>query len=149
MNVKEVEGIDPINEELIAVRILILDQPNKNNRTYTTECVQQCIDTHPVVYGELGMSPFNVNELIDSSSSVDLSVNTARISHVVTNMKIKDGYWVGDVRILNTPMGRMLNQLISVEFHIDFRPRGTGNINEDGVISNYSIISIDVVSDGA
>ncbi len=126
-------------------KLMILDQPNKNGRVYTTELVNKIIETvSGDVYGTIGLS---------SEGTIDLE----RISHKTTNLRIEDGYWVGDITILDTRHGYNLRSLIDTSLAmgntigIDFRPTGYSTINVDGIIdvNAYKLISIDAVNDGA
>lgn len=113
------------------VKILQLDVPNKNDRTYTIECVQDSLGKE--FLGCIGFPP-GVN-----------GVPLEEASHKVGNLRIEDGYLIGDIVVLDTPKGKDLSSILN---GVDFRTRGTGII-ENGVVKNYKLISIDAVYDGA
>lgn len=118
--------------------ILTLDVPNKNRRTYTTEAVTEALKNIP------GHIMGQINYPTENFGSVDI----AEISHKINNLRIEDGKLIGDVTILKTPNGKLLEKL--VEFpDSGFRPRSFANIDENGVVSNLQIISIDFVNDPA
>ena len=158
----------PITKE--DVIIMKLDTPNKNGRVYTTEAVEKAIANLPkVVYGELGSPTLNRNQRreLELSHPADITdpvfrsdmlrmttVDALRVSHKVTNMRIENGNWLGDVTVVNTISGQMLQQMLE---GVDFRPRSTGTFSirplADGalhkVVSDINLISIDAVIEGS
>lgn len=118
--------------------ILTLDVPNENQRTYTTEAVTEALKNIPGdVMGQINYPTENFEQ-----------VNISAISHKINNLRIEDGKLIGDVTILKTPNGKLLEKL--VEFPgSGFRPRSIADVDENGVISNLQIISIDFVNNPA
>lgn len=122
----------------IAERIMRADVPNGNNRTYPMETLEYCVELckAQTIFGILGAP---------SVGYVDLN----EVSHMVRNLRIdEDGYLLGDVEVLQTDKGDILGQLLD-EVQIDFRVSGTGDVDENGVVSNFKFLSIDAVYDGA
>jgi hypothetical protein len=124
-------------------KLMILDVPNNNNHLYTTELVNKIIESSPrEVMGMLGVN-----------SCVYPNINFDKVSHKISNLRIEECYWVGDVTILKTPCGDMLTNLIERKIDFDFRPTGVATIEMDNDIvvigSDYKLISIDAVVDGA
>jgi hypothetical protein len=127
----------PLTEiPVMTVNILKADEPNGNGRIYPLEALQRCVEKSQAgpVLGALGCP---------EGTTVDLNT----LSHTVHNLRIQDGYLVGDVQVIKTPYGSMLSNP-EVFNNVDFRPRGIGAI-ENGVVTNYQLISIDAVYDGA
>lgn len=120
------------------IDILTLDTPNKNNRIYSTECVKEAIEKYGKgpMFGQLGLP---------SGTKVDLN----SVSHMVTDMRVEDGKFVGTLKILDTPQGIILRQLLEGGITPSFRPRGLADIGSDGVVKNYQMLSVDLVSDAA
>jgi hypothetical protein len=118
------------------VQILRADVPNSNGRIYPLAALERCVEQAEAgpIFGSLGLT---------EGTSIDLS----KVSHTIENLRIEGEYLVGDVTILHTPEGERLNALLD-GVQIDFRPTGTGVIRE-GLITNYNLISIDAVFDGA
>ncbi len=117
------------------VRIMELDIPNKNGITYTTEAVERAIEDWNQVFGTPMVNTF------DPKPKPHVDVNS--ISHVVSDLRISDGYLVGEVKVLNTPNGITLAEIVE---DIDFAPRGWGVISKEGVVTDYKMIAIDAVS---
>jgi hypothetical protein len=121
-------------------KILELNVPNKNGRIYTTEAVQAAIEQTKGrdIFGSIGY-PDDFNG----------TVNLERVSHRAVNIRIEDGDVFADIKIMNTPNGKILKQLEGADVPLHFRPAGFANIAADGTVSDYQIISIDVVHDPA
>jgi hypothetical protein len=108
-------------------KILQLDVPTKNGTTYTTECISAMLKTiKPEIFGQIGMATF-----------VDLE----KVSHVCTNFKIEDGWLQCDIKVLDTPCGKILKDMNGG----NFAASGIGNIDTDKIVSNYELTGVHYV----
>lgn len=105
---------------------------NKNGRIYDESNIN-INEISNALYGEIGLQ---------DSHQISLS----NVSHITTNLEIINGILYGQVEILSTPQGNILKNLIN-ESTVIFRPRGTGEVNSDGTISDYKLISFDAIID--
>lgn len=127
--------VPELRDDLVKnVRILCADMPNGNRRIYPLAALERCIEKAKAgpVLGSLGLTEGPAVEL-------------GEVSHAIENLRLQDGYLVGNVRVLKTPKGL---ELLKVIEHCKFRPTGTGIIRE-GLVTDYNLISIDAVFDGA
>lgn len=73
-----------------------------------------------------------------------LDVSLSNVSHIITNLRIVESivdYLVGDVKILNTPNGRVVKLLYESNIDITFKPRCFVNGNSEvRYISTFDII---------
>lgn len=117
-----------------SVNICELNKPNKNGRIYTYSAFKDVIGKS--FYGSIGM-PKECCEL-----------NLATVSHVVENIRIEDDMLIGDVKILKTPEGKNLKELVD---NVVFRLAGTGILTREKIVDDYKLISINAVNidDGA
>ena len=113
------------------VRLAQIGVPNKNGHVYSADCFESALGKE--FFGTIGMDDFN--------ESVDLN----RVSHRITNLRIEDGFLVGDVEILSTPMGKVLSEIGGM----DYRTAGFADMDSNGIISKYQLISINAVENGA
>lgn len=106
--------------------------PSVTGKRYPVDILHR-IAKNKVVYGEL--SP--VGDRFD--------LNVEDCSHKVVNLDVRNGVLYGDVQVLKTPMGELLSlygQYKSTK--IEFRPRGTGQIDEKTMtVTDYNIIALD------
>lgn len=132
----------------IAVRIMRADVPNGNGRVYPMSALEHCVERGKTetIFGTLGAP---------CKGAVDLN----EVSHVVRNLRIEDGYLIGDIEILQTEKGDILGQLLDA-VQIDFRAAGTGNLGIDfhtaatgkfdaGTVLDFTLVTIDALYDGA
>lgn len=79
------------------------------------------------------------------------SVNPERASHMVISLKESGNDWIGKAKILSTPMGSLVENLIHDGVQLGVSSRGLGSVKESNkanvVQSDYWISAIDVVSD--
>ena len=115
-----------------------IDKPNRNNRIYTKACIEKAIsDTKKLVEERRFMG-----ELHETTSYHDTTVNLMRASHLVTELRLEESRFVADVQILKTPMGIVLQRLVDSD-QVYFVPRGIGKLEENGTVTDYTLISID------
>ena len=117
------------------VEIQIVDLPNKNGRVYDRSIVDAICRRGKPIFGCIGMP-----------DDVKGGINLTMLSHEVTELRVEGNQMVGKVRTLGTPEGKKLEEMLS---DVDFRMAGYGNIAEDGVVTNFTLHSINAVINGA
>ena len=55
-----------------------------------------------------------------------------------------DGY--GKLKIVPTPMGLIVKTLLQSGAKLGVSSRGSGNVNDDGTVSDFEIITVDIVA---
>ena len=100
------------------------DLKNKNGRVYPKEImqreVQRYIDENVKTkraYGELGHPE-------------GPTVNLDRVSHMITSLKEDGNNYIGKAKIMDTPMGRIVKELISEGAQLGVSSRGLGSLKE-------------------
>ena len=127
--------------------IIKFNNPNKNGRIYSSDCfnladpiIQERLKTG-TLFGELG---FPENRL-----ETDLT----KVSHRVVNLYKKEDGLYADIEILETPNGKLLEDIINKGNQVSFRTRGSGDLiyREDGLseVKDYTLESIDYTSNPA
>ena len=118
------------------------DKRNQNQRVYPATEIARAVKT--------------LNDQIEGGYSVlgevdhpdDLRINLDRVCHMVTKMWMDgaDGY--GKLKILPTPMGNLVKTMLESSVKLGVSSRGSGNVREDGSgeVSDFEIITIDVVA---
>lgn len=74
-----------------------------------------------------------------------LTINSDRISHVITEMWMDGSNACGKAKLLNTPMGLIAQELIKSGVKIGVSSRGAGNVNESGDVSGFQFVTYDIV----
>lgn len=75
-----------------------------------------------------------------------LSINLANVSHCITEIRMDGENAVGKMKLLNTPSGQIAKALIEGGVRLGVSSRGTGNVNEGGSVSDFSFVTVDIVS---
>ena len=116
---------------------LYYDKENGNDRIYTKEISEDIVKQfkkHELnMFGELGQTAITFTSLTPS--------------HVVTDIWIdeKDQSIKGTIEVLDTPKGKMLKELVTVGVPMSMASRGTGKVNEKGIVEDYELVSFDVI----
>jgi len=100
------------------------DLKNKNGRIYPREIMQrevaryvkENIDTKRA-YGELGHPD-------------GPTVNLDRVSHMITSLKEDGSNYIGRAKVMDTPMGKIVKELISEGAQLGVSSRGLGSLKE-------------------
>lgn len=116
------------------------DVRNQNNRIYTKDEIHSAVKT--------------INEKIKSGYSVlgeadhpdDLNINLDRVSHMITEMDTDGANGIGKLKILPTPMGNICKTLLESGVKLGVSSRGSGNVNENGIVKDFEIITVDIVA---
>ena len=77
----------------------------------------------------------------------ELTINLDRVSHVITDMWMNGNDGCGKLRILDsTPMGKLASGLLEADVKLGVSSRGSGNVSHDGQVSDYEIVTVDIVA---
>lgn len=76
----------------------------------------------------------------------DLQVNLDRVSHMITNMYMNENNGIGKLKILPTPMGNIVKTLLESGVKLGVSSRGSGNVNESGNVTDFEIVTVDIVA---
>jgi hypothetical protein len=118
---------------------------NRNGRIYPKDVMTEAVNKYRSDFIDTKRS---ISELNHPTSP---QVNPERASHMVTSIKESGNNWVGRAKILNTPMGSIVENLINDGVSMGVSSRGLGAVKESNganVVQNgFYITAIDVVSD--
>lgn len=113
---------------------------NQNGRVYPFQEIKHAVET--------------VNQRIRSGESVVgeldhpevLSINLDRVSHQITDMHMEGNNGIGKLKIIDkTPMGKIAKGLIESGIKLGVSSRGSGNVGHDGKVSDFEIVTVDIV----
>jgi hypothetical protein len=116
------------------------DARNQNQRVYPASEIRRAVNS--------------VQEKIQGGYSVlgeadhpdDLQVNLDRVSHIIEKMWMNgnDGY--GKLKLLPTPMGNICKTLLDNGVKLGVSSRGSGNVGDNGNVSEFEIVTVDIVA---
>jgi hypothetical protein len=75
-----------------------------------------------------------------------LNINLDRVSHIITELWMQGTNAYGKAKLLNTPMGKIAQELIQSGVKIGVSSRGAGNVNESGAVNGFQFITVDIVA---
>jgi len=114
---------------------------NANQRVYPTYEINRAVS--------------KISDQIAGGSSVlgevdhpeDLKINLDRVSHMLTSMWMEGANGYGKLKILPTPMGKLVETMLQSGVKLGVSSRGSGNVDEgSGNVSEFDIITVDVVA---
>jgi hypothetical protein len=116
------------------------DVRNQNQRVYPVREIARAVNS---ITEKLGTGQSVMGEL---DHPEELSINLDRVSHLITEMWMDgaDGY--GKLKIVPTPMGNIVKTLLQSGAKLGVSSRGSGNVNDDGTVSDFEIITVDIVA---
>jgi hypothetical protein len=105
---------------------------------------------------EIGRAVTTLNEQISGGYSVlgevdhpdGLNINLDRVSHMITEMWMDGPNGYGKLKVLPTPMGQLVKTMLESSVKLGVSSRGSGNVSEsgNGEVSDFEIITVDVVA---
>lgn len=116
------------------------DVRNQNQRIYPAKEIARAVnEVNKKLSGELSI----FGEL---DHPEELSINLDRVSHMITEMWLDgaDGY--GKLKIVPTPMGNIVKTLLQSGAKLGVSSRGSGNVADDGSVSDFEIVTVDIVA---
>ena len=114
---------------------------NHNERVYPVNEIEKAVS--------------NVNEQIKGGYSVlgevdhpdDLKINLDRVSHMITDMWMDGPNGFGKLKVLPTPMGKLVETMLESGVKLGVSSRGSGNVNDGtGEVADFEIITVDIVA---
>jgi hypothetical protein len=76
----------------------------------------------------------------------ELNINLDRVSHMITEMYMDGPNGIGKLKILETPHGNIARTLLESGVRLGVSSRGSGNVNESGSVSDFEMITVDIVA---
>lgn len=125
-------------------RMQTCEMKNGNGRIYPCDVLRKEIKNYQVVIKDNRA----LGELDHPDDSV---INLRNVSHVVTDMWWEGKDVMGKIKILDTPSGRILKDLINSGIKLGISSRGLGSVKEStqGTIvqEDFELICFDIVSE--
>jgi hypothetical protein len=120
------------------------DTQNGNGRIYPMEVLQREVQN----YSKLVKERRALGELDHPEDSV---INLSKASHMVTAIWMEGKDVKGKIRVLNTPSGQVLQELVKANVNVGISSRGMGSVTESAgqtiVEDDFQLICFDMVSE--
>ena len=116
------------------------ERENHNGRVYPQEVINGAVN--------------QLNEKIKAHGPVagecdhpeGLNINFDRISHVITEMQLNGSNGVGTIKVIKAGLGLIVGGAIEAGLQVGVSSRGSGNIDNTGHVSDFDIVTIDIVA---
>ena len=113
---------------------------NQNGRVYPKDEIKSAVES--------------VNERLQKGETVmgeldhpeELQINLDRVSHIIEGMSFDESNGLGKLKIIETPMGNIARALLKAGAKLGVSSRGSGNVNESGRVSEFEIVTVDIVA---
>ena len=116
------------------------DVKNQNGRIYPKDEIAKAVES---VRTRLSKGETVMGEL---DHPEELQINLDRVSHIITDMHTDDSNGLGKLKIIETPMGNIAKALLKAGAKLGVSSRGSGNVNESGKVSDFDIVTVDIVA---
>ncbi len=116
------------------------DVKNQNGRVYPRTEIERAVES---VRGRLRKGETVLGEL---DHPEELQINLDRVSHIITDMHCEGSNGIGKLKIIDTPMGNIARSLLKAGAKLGVSSRGSGNVNESGRVSEFDIVTVDIVA---
>jgi len=113
---------------------------NRNGRIYRLNEMQNAVQS---LQESIKLSGGVLSEVDHPSER--LSVNFSQCGGLITEIRMDGNNAVGKMKILDTPSGLIVKEVIKNGFRPGVSSRGAGNVGPDGVVEGFSLVTIDIV----
>lgn len=115
-------------------------QQNHNGRVYPVNEISRAVES---IKSRLEQG---YSVLGEADHPDDLQVNIDRVSHMITDMWMEGENGYGKLKLIPTPMGNIIKTLLESGVKLGVSSRGSGNVTESGKVSDFEIVTVDVVA---
>ncbi len=136
------EAADDQGEKFFYLKGLFLEgeKQNHNGRVYPGEEITTAVTQLNERIQKVGPVPGELDH------PEGLNINYDRISHVITGMEMNGANGMGTMRVINAGMGLIVGATIKAGMQVGVSSRGSGNIDGSGRVSDFDIVTVDVVA---
>jgi len=113
---------------------------NQNQRVYSSKEIGRAVET----LNEQIAGGYSVCGEVDHPE--DLKINLDRVSHMITKMWMDGPNGYGKLKILPTPMGQLIQTMLESGVKLGVSSRGSGEVDGDGNVHGFEIITVDIVA---
>ena len=121
------------------------EQVNKNGRIYPSSIMEREVARYNDTYVKSNRS---LGELGHPEGP---SLNLDRVSHIIKEMKMDGNVVYGKAKILDTPYGNIVKNLIDEGVRLGVSSRGMGSLKQvngvNEVQSDFNLATVDIVAD--
>jgi hypothetical protein len=140
-----VEGKNDSKEYYIQGIFMQAEQKNRNGRIYPMEHINPAIDKYITEYVDQNRA---LGELNHPSGP---TVNLDKVSHIIKELHCDGNNFMGKAKVIDTPMGKIVKNLIEEGAQLGVSSRGMGSLKKTGglneVQNDFILSAVDIVAD--
>lgn len=121
-------------------RMMAAEQKNLNQRVYPRVEIERAVS---MINEKCKEGSYVMGEL---NHPDNLSIDLKNVSHVITEAYMDGDNAIGKCKILNTPSGIIVKQLIDGGVKLGVSSRGTGNVTNEGIVEDFNFLTVDIVA---
>lgn len=116
------------------------DMRNQNERVYPMHEISKAVKG----LNEKMQTGYSVMGELDHPE--ELSINLDRVSHLITKMWMDGSNGYGKLKLVPTPVGNIVRTLLESGAKLGVSSRGSGNVDDSGEVSDFDIVTVDIVA---
>jgi hypothetical protein len=134
------ESRDALKNLYLSGRMMAAEQKNLNGRFYPKSEIEKAVGliNNRIKEGQAICGELNHPD--------NLSIDLKNVSHIITEAWMDGPNAVGKCKVLNTPSGLIVQQLSEGGVKLGVSSRGTGNVNHQGIVEDFSFVTLDIVA---
>jgi hypothetical protein len=135
-----VESRDAQKNLYLAGRMMAAEAKNLNQRIYPKAEIERAVG---LINEKIKEGAYVMGEL---NHPDNLSIDLKNVSHIITEAWMDGPNAIGKCKILNTPSGLIVQNLIQGGVKLGVSSRGTGNVTTEGVVEDFAFVTLDIVA---
>lgn len=135
-----VESINDGKDMVMSGLFIQGEVKNQNGRVYPKDEIVNAVES---VGNRLSEGETVLGEL---DHPTELQINLDRVSHMISEMRVEGSNGYGKLKLMDTPMGSIAKTLLKSGAKLGVSSRGSGNVNESGRVSDFDIVTVDIVA---
>lgn len=135
-----VESRDAEKNIYLSGRMMASEQKNLNQRIYPRAEIERAVG---FINEKCAEQAYVMGEL---NHPDNLSIDLKNVSHIITEAYMDGDNAIGKCKILNTPSGLIVQNLIAGGVKLGVSSRGTGNVTNEGIVEDFAFVTVDIVA---
>jgi hypothetical protein len=135
-----VESRDSFKNLYLSGRIMAAEEKNLNQRVYPRAEIEKAVG---LINEKAKDGQFVMGEL---NHPDNLSIDLKNVSHIIVESYMDGDAAIGKCKVLNTPSGMIVQNLIEGGVKLGVSSRGTGNVTTEGIVEDFSFVTLDIVA---
>lgn len=135
-----VESRDAEKNLFLSGRMMAAEQKNLNQRVYPRTEIEKAVS---LINEKCKEGTYVMGEL---NHPDNLSIDLKNVSHIITEAWMDGDNAMGKCKVLNTPSGQIVKNLIEGGVKLGVSSRGTGNVTNEGMVEDFQFVTVDIVA---